>query len=62
LAVFVKRYRNRLNPKVLQNEGHQNQQYLSTDEPNLDEFTVMVDDRVSKEPAAYLREIFNRRR
>jgi len=52
LAVFVKRCHNRLNPKALQNGGHQNGQYLSTDEPNLDEFTVMVDDRVSKEPVA----------
>ncbi len=59
MAFVVKRYHNRLNPKVLHNAGHQNEQYLSTDEPNLDEFTVMVDDRVSKEPVGYLREIFN---
>ncbi len=56
LAFFVKRCHNRLHHRSLDNEQHQNEQCLAVYEPNLDEFNVLVDDRVSK-CADYAREI-----
>ncbi len=58
LAFFVKRCHKRLHQKALDNEQRQNERCLSTDEPNLDEFNVTIDDRVSKPRAEYAREIF----
>lgn len=57
MAFFAKRFYNRVNNKTTNREQRQHEQYLSTDEPNLDEFNVMVDDRVSKQRVDHAREI-----
>ena len=57
MAFFVKLYHQRLNQKTLDNEQHQNEQFISFDEPNLDEFSITVDNRVRKQGADYAREM-----
>ena len=57
LAVFVKRCHKRLNQKRSDAEQRLYERHLSVDEPNLDEFSVSIDDRVSKQRVAYAREI-----
>jgi len=57
LAFFVKRCQKRLNQIAIDNEQRQNDRCLGTDEPNLDEFNVIVDDRVSRKRLDYAREI-----
>jgi hypothetical protein len=57
LAFFVKRCHTHLNQKTLDKEQTQNEQFITTDEPNLDEFSVTIDERVSKQRADYAREI-----
>lgn len=56
-AFFVRRCHNRLIRRASHNDNNQNEQCLSTDEPNLEEFNVMVEERVRKDPIAYAREI-----
>ncbi len=53
----MKRCHKRMNQKSFANEQHQNERCLANSEPNLDEFNVVFDDRVSKECADYAREI-----
>ncbi len=57
LAFIVKGCHKRLNQKAFDNAQRQHEQCLSPNEPNLDEFNIMVDDRVSKRRADYAREI-----
>ncbi|CAF2446070.1 unnamed protein product [Rotaria sp. Silwood2] len=52
LALFVKHCQAYLNKKALLNHQHSNEQYLSTGEPNLDEFTVTFNDQMSEQSAA----------
>jgi hypothetical protein len=57
LAFFVKRCHKRINKKALENEQRQNDRCLAIDEPNLDEFNVIVDDRVSRKRVDYARDV-----
>ena len=57
IAFFVKRYQQRLNQRAMCNEQHPTEGCLTRDEPTLDEFNVIVDDRVSGDCAEYRRDI-----
>lgn len=57
MAFTVKHYHQRLDKKRSDREQRQHEQYLVTNEPNLEEFNVMTDDRVSKQRADYAREV-----
>ncbi len=53
----MKRCYIRLNQKAFEHEQRYHERCLTNDEPNLDEFNVVFDNRVSKERADYAREI-----
>ena len=57
LAFFVKRCHKRLNQKAFEHEQRHHERCLANSEPNLDEFNVVFDNRVSKEQVDYAREI-----
>lgn len=49
LIVFGKRYHHAIRERMTGHAVHQDERCLPRDEPGLDEFNVMVDDRVGKE-------------
>ncbi|CAF0807202.1 unnamed protein product [Rotaria sordida] len=51
LAIFVKRCQASRNQRALPNQQNNNEQSLSTEDPNLDEFTVTFDDRIMEQSA-----------
>lgn len=59
IAFFVKRYQQRLNHRAIANEQHPTEGCLTRDEPTLDEFNIVVDDRVSRNRAEYTRDILS---
>ncbi|CAF0778249.1 unnamed protein product [Rotaria sp. Silwood1] len=52
LALFAKYCQVYLNKKALSNVQNNNEQYLSTEQPNLDEFTVTFSEQMSEQSAA----------
>ena len=57
LALFVKRWYYHLNKKGLDPEQYQYERDLSHDEHDLNNFSLIIEDRVSKQRVDYAREM-----